>query len=97
MNEANKTKANELTPVEERAGFYFKREDYFEFGGANGGKVRALLVMARNAKGIVTCGDRTSTQIPRSAAVARALNIPCRLHTACGTPTQGMTSSSVTS
>lgn len=78
------------TPIESVDEFFFKRDDHFEFGGANGGKVRAMLAMCKGAKGIVTCGDRESTQIPRAAMVAKALGIPCRLHTAVGLPSDGM-------
>jgi len=80
----------EPTPWEAREGYFFKRDDFFEFGGANGGKVRIMLALTQNAKGIVTCGDRTSTQISRAALVAKALGIKARIHTASGDFTPGM-------
>lgn len=79
-----------LTPIQQSGNFFFKRDDLFDFGGANGGKARALFEMGTKAKGLVTCGDRQSTQIPRAAQVAKALGIPCRLHTAKGADTPGM-------
>jgi len=78
------------TPVQAIDGYFFKRDDYFQFGGANGGKVRAMIKLAEGAKGIITCGDRLSTQIPRAALVAKALGLPCRIHTAKGPFTPGM-------
>lgn len=83
------------TPVELIDGYFFKRDDLFSLPGnpdANGGKVRALMMTIAKAKpsGIVAVGDRTSTQLPRAAMVAKYFDIPCRLHTAVGDDTDGM-------
>ena len=82
-----------LTPVQERGGFFFKRDDLFHFTGepaANGGKVRTMLRLAAGANGLVACGDRISTQIPRAAITGKLLGLPVQVHTASGEPTEGM-------
>jgi 1-aminocyclopropane-1-carboxylate deaminase/D-cysteine desulfhydrase-like pyridoxal-dependent ACC family enzyme len=82
-----------LTPVQRRGSFWFKRDDLFWFRGvkdANGGKVRTMLLLAQGATGLVACGDRISTQIPRAATVAKMLGLPVRIHTASGEFTDGM-------
>ena len=82
-----------LTPVERRGEYWFKRDDLFCLNGirgANGGKVRTMLILAKNAKGLVACGDRISSQIPRAAIVAKELGLPIRIHTASGALTDGM-------
>lgn len=94
-NEVKIIDADKLTPIEKRGEYYFKRDDLFEFAGANGGKVRTLFNILTSfgqptVSGVVSCGDRISTQIPRVARVAHALGIPCRLHTASGAFTPGM-------
>ena len=82
-----------LTPVERRGGVWFKRDDLFWFKGdprANGGKVRAVLRLAKRAQGLVACGDRVSTQIPRVGVLASLLGLSARIHTATGETTEGM-------
>jgi len=82
-----------LTPVQLRGDYWFKRDDLFWFQGvkdANGGKVRTMLALAKGAKGLVACGDRISTQIPRAAVTAKLLGLPVRVHTASGDHTEGM-------
>lgn len=71
-----------LTPIERHGDFWFKRDDLFVVGEANGGKVRAMLRMLDGARGVVACGSRESTQIARAAQVAQVLGLPCRVHTA---------------
>ena len=79
-----------VTPIEAKGGIWFKRDDKFVLNNANGGKVRTILKAAKGAAGIVTCGARQSTMIPRAAKAANYLGIGCRLHTASGEYTQGM-------
>lgn len=82
-----------LTPVQQRGDYWFKRDDLFWFRGvkdANGGKVRTMLALATGSKGLVACGDRISTQLPRAAVTAKLLGLPVRLHTASGDFTDGM-------
>lgn len=76
--------APEQTPVEQRGAFWFKRDDLFCMGGVRGGKVRTCAALARGAQGIVTAGHRSSPQVNIVANVARALGIPCAVHTPGG-------------
>jgi hypothetical protein len=77
-----------LTPVELHNGIWLKRDDLFQVGEANGGKVRGILAMIKpGCPGIIACGSRQSTQIARAAQVARHLGIPCRIHTGAGSDT----------
>lgn len=76
-----------VTPIEEHDGVLVKREDAWSRGGASGAKARALFSAAADAVGIVTAGARISPQLERAALVARALDIPARLHTGYGTDT----------
>jgi 1-aminocyclopropane-1-carboxylate deaminase/D-cysteine desulfhydrase-like pyridoxal-dependent ACC family enzyme len=85
--------SDDLTPVELRGNYWFKRDDLFHLQGnpeANGGKVRTMIRLAKGAKGLVVSGDRLSTQIPRGAITAQLLGLPCRVHTASGDITPGM-------
>ena len=75
------SKYDELTPVEEHGGYLVKRDDLFSVGGINGGKVRTCWNLAQGAKGLVTAGSRESPQVNIVAHIAKALNIPCRVHT----------------
>lgn len=80
-----------LTPVERRGSVWVKRDDLLLVGSANGGKVRGILAMLpTDAKGIVACGSRQSTQIARAAQVAAHLGLPCRVHTGEGSETVEM-------
>ncbi|MDR7487184.1 MAG: pyridoxal-phosphate dependent enzyme [Armatimonadota bacterium] len=73
-----------LTPVEVRDGVYVKRDDLFEVAGVRGGKVRSCWALAQGAEGLVTAGSRSSPQVNIVAHVARALGLPCRVHTPTG-------------
>jgi 1-aminocyclopropane-1-carboxylate deaminase/D-cysteine desulfhydrase-like pyridoxal-dependent ACC family enzyme len=78
-----------LTPIEQRAGIYLKRDDLYHLPGIpiGGAKVRAIYALAQAAHGLISFGSRQSDHIYRVAAVAAYLTIPCRLHLAGGTPT----------
>jgi DNA modification methylase len=80
----------ELTPVEEHGGFLVKREDAWSRGGASGAKSRAMFAAAESSPGLITAGARNSAQIERGALVARALGIPCRIHTGHGSESTEM-------
>lgn len=87
---------NALTPVQRLDGKYWmKRDDLFSFGGARGGKVRTcakmLGVEGNLARGAVTYASRTSPQMNYTSLVCKALDIPCRVHTAHGGYTPEMT------
>jgi 1-aminocyclopropane-1-carboxylate deaminase/D-cysteine desulfhydrase-like pyridoxal-dependent ACC family enzyme len=69
-----------VTPWEQHAGYWVKRDDLFEDRGVKGGKGRTLLTLARGATGLVAAGSRQSTQINRVAQAARALGLPCQIH-----------------
>lgn len=77
----------EVTPIEEHAGIFIKREDAWSRGGASGAKARAMFTAAEGTPGIITAGSRNSAQIERAALVAKALGIPCRIHTGSGKET----------
>ena len=77
----------DITPVETHGGFYVKREDAWSWAGASGAKSRAMFTAAQDAAGIITAGSRNSAQIERGALVAKALGIPCRIHTGFGKDT----------
>lgn len=74
----------ELTPIEEHpfgdGTIWLKRDDKFEIGGANGGKVRACWALSQGAVGLVTAGARQSPQMQIVARIAHHLDIPCRCH-----------------
>ncbi|WP_425829325.1 pyridoxal-phosphate dependent enzyme [Streptomyces fractus] len=76
-----------VTPIEEHDGVLAKREDAWVRGGASGAKARALFTAAEDAVGLVSAGARISPQLERAALVARALDIPARLHTGYGADT----------
>ncbi len=73
-----------LTPVELRAGVYIKRDDLFTYAGVNGGKARTCAVLARGARGLVTCGSRSSPQANIVAHIGQHLGIPVHIHTPTG-------------
>lgn len=75
----------DLTPVEQRNGLYFKREDYFAplgYGGINGSKLRQLIhlvdryVKQGNPQGIITGASVLSPQISMGALVAKHYGLP---------------------
>ena len=74
-------KPTDLTPVEERNGLLYKREDAFALeGGVNGSKLRACFHLAEKAKAagameIVSAASVLSPQSPMAANVARQLGM----------------------
>lgn len=84
------TDPDALTPVERRGQYWFKRDDAFQLGAANGGKARAIAALAPGAAGLIASGSRQSTQIERAAQAAQALGLPCRVHTGAGGDTPGI-------
>lgn len=74
-----------LTPVEERHGRWYKREDRFAPfgpGGINGSKLRQLIHLLdgqRDATRVVTACSVLSPQGPMVALVARAFGIPATI------------------
>jgi len=80
-----------ITPIQQVGDLWLKRDDLFQCNGANGGKVRTIMRVAKGAKGIITCGARQSTMLPRAAQVAQHLGIGCRVHTAQGKETDSTT------
>lgn len=81
-----------LTPVEERGGVLYKREDYFAplgYGGINGSKLRQLLYLVaryeaesdaaalpRKYRGVLTGASVLSPQLSMAALVARHYQLP---------------------
>jgi len=73
---------NTLTPVEERCGLLFKRDDLFqpfESGFLNGGKLRQVMTVLRECRrpGVITAASIHSPQIPLVAGVAHHLGLRC--------------------
>lgn len=80
-----------LTPVEERQGVLWKRDDYFAplgYGGINGAKVRQILWLVGRylqalppgaSPGLMLAGSVMSPQLGRVAAVAKHFGIPAAL------------------
>ena len=78
---------NDITPVQEIGGIYFKRDDLYRPFGAgevNGGKLRQCMMLVKEAmesepglKGVITYCSIHSPQAPITAAVARDLGIDC--------------------
>lgn len=75
------TNPDELTSIEKRGKYSFKRDDLFGFADVNGGKVRTCLHLSKGAKGLVTAGSRFSPQVNIVAKIAAHLDIPCHIHT----------------
>lgn len=78
----------EPTPVEERGGRLYKREDHFAplgYGGINGTKLRQLVWLiggyraAGGAAGVLTGASVLSPQVSMSALVARHYGLPCTI------------------
>lgn len=79
--------AHDITPVQEIAGMYFKRDDLFTPFGAgevNGGKLRQCMLLLEAAlerqpglTGVITYCSLHSPQAPITAATARYFKIPC--------------------
>lgn len=77
---------NKLTPVEEREGFFFKRDDLFIVNNARGGKARSCYFLALQSgnRGLVTAGSRKSPQINIVSKVASILGKKSFAHCPCG-------------
>ena len=81
------TEAHELTPVEKRGDYCFKRDDLFvpfSFSPVNGSKLRqAILLCEKNAQrvsnGIYTGTSIHSPQAVICASVAKQKNVPCHI------------------
>jgi 1-aminocyclopropane-1-carboxylate deaminase/D-cysteine desulfhydrase-like pyridoxal-dependent ACC family enzyme len=74
-----------LTPVQFRAGFFFKREDTFhplKHTSANGSKLRQCLNLIRRhaPTGLVSYASIHSPQLVHVAACGRSLRLPVVLH-----------------
>lgn len=74
----------EITPIEEIEGVFYKRDDLYQpIEGLNGGKLRQgiwLLSTVRNLEGcsrVLTGCSVHSAQVPIAAAVAQHFGIPC--------------------
>jgi len=74
----------ELTPIEQVDDVWLKRDDLFSVAGVRGGKARTCWVLGQGAGGLVTAGSRQSPQVNIVAHIARALGVPCRVHTPTG-------------
>jgi 1-aminocyclopropane-1-carboxylate deaminase/D-cysteine desulfhydrase-like pyridoxal-dependent ACC family enzyme len=73
---------NALTPVEERGGLLFKRDDLFrpfETKVLNGGKLRQVITVLRacRRRGVITAASIHSPQIPLVAGAAHHLGLRC--------------------
>lgn len=76
-----------LTLVEARGSYWFKRDDLFEAYGVNGGKVRTCLALSQGASGLITAGSRMSPQVCIVSYIAKGLKVPCRVHVPSGPDT----------
>lgn len=74
----------DLTPIQEADGILLKREDLFQIGGVQGGKVRSCWSYIQGARGLVTAGSRKSPQVNIVASLAKELGIPCFAHCPSG-------------
>lgn len=75
---------SEITPIEERGGMLFKRDDLFTpygNGDVNGGKLRQCreLLLKVRPRGVVTACSIHSPQAAICAAVAQEIGIPCHV------------------
>jgi 1-aminocyclopropane-1-carboxylate deaminase/D-cysteine desulfhydrase-like pyridoxal-dependent ACC family enzyme len=73
---------NALTPVEERCGLLFKRDDLyrpFESSFVNGGKLRQVMRLLKDCRrpGVITAASIHSPQIPLVACAAHHLGLHC--------------------
>lgn len=74
-----------FTPIQEIDGIFFKRDDYFEYAGVKGGKVRTAKLLASKAmKGLVTSGSKQSPQIVIISHIAEKMKLPFFGHTPTG-------------
>lgn len=77
-------RADETTPVQERGGVFFKRDDLYEPfgpGDVNGGKARQCGMLLKEAapSSVVTACSIGSPQAPIVAAFAEEAGIPCKV------------------
>jgi len=73
-----------LTPIEQTGDVWLKRDDLFCVADVRGGKARTCWALAQGAAGLVTAGSRQSPQVNIVAHIAKALGVPCRVHTPTG-------------
>jgi hypothetical protein len=93
----------ELTPVEQRAGMWVKREDLFAPlgpGSINGTKLRQLIRLASDARdagaaGLVSAASGHSPQLPMTAIVGEHLGLPVHLVTGARSRTTALRSRGV--
>ena len=80
---------DQLTPVELRDQYWFKRDDLFEICGAKGGKSRACFSYVCHElskhhgvkiQGLITGGSRSSPQVQIVGYIAKCLGLRARLH-----------------
>lgn len=77
----------ELTPIEKRGDYFFKREDLFapfSFCGVNGSKLRQCMQLVdkfpdQAANGLITATSILSPQAVIVAAVAKSKGVPCTI------------------
>lgn len=74
-----------ITPLEQRGGYWFKRDDLYEEHGSRGGKTRTCWYLCQKAKkegyeGVVTAGSKKSPQIQIVAMLGKALGLKVRAH-----------------
>jgi len=74
-----------LTPVEDKGGIYYKREDEFSlpkvFSIHTGTNARVAAILAKGKSGLTTIHTEEHPQGPLVAAAAKVEGIPCRIHT----------------
>lgn len=76
-----------LTLVDFKDNFYFKRDDYYNQFNVYGGKVRSaykIISENTNAKGFTTAGSKQSPQIIICSTICENLKIPFVAHTPSG-------------
>lgn len=76
-----------MTPIEEHGGYKVKRMDKFRLAGTNGSKAMVVEAMVQRARGMVTAGPRTSSQIYIAARICQLYGIPFRCHVPQGPET----------
>lgn len=76
----------QLTPVEKRGDYYFKREDLFTIFDVCGAKARQAYNLIKNSNNDVICtaGSKTSPQIQIVSNICYHLNKKCYCFTTCG-------------
>jgi 1-aminocyclopropane-1-carboxylate deaminase/D-cysteine desulfhydrase-like pyridoxal-dependent ACC family enzyme len=78
----------ELTPVEQRQGLWFKRDDYAAGGlGAKARAIEAIINANKPVQCVHTGGSRHSVQIVVAATVCKRLGVPLTCHVPTGQTT----------